>query len=252
MRTVVNIRAGGNSAVSGVTHSIVLLAILLGAGFLAEDVPHAVLAGILFKVGYDIIDRRSLARIHRVPLFSSALMIGVLLCTVFIDLITAVLVGSFIVNLVTLSRLTNVQLDGVFLSDGSEDIAELEPQRERLAAANGKILLFELHGPMSFGVARGINRRLAGYRGHNILLIDLSNAVLVGITTSLVIEELIENEIENGNQVYLIGADNKQLAANLKRLGVFDLIPTEQQFAELEPALTRAIDSIDAAAVKQP
>ena len=38
------------------THSIVLLLLLLGAGPLAEGIPTALLAGILIKVGLDIID----------------------------------------------------------------------------------------------------------------------------------------------------------------------------------------------------
>ena len=62
MRTVVNIRTGGRTRVSGMLHSLVLLAIVLALGPLAEQIPHAVLAGILFKVGFDIIDWTYLKR----------------------------------------------------------------------------------------------------------------------------------------------------------------------------------------------
>jgi len=50
MRTVINIKSGGNSRLSGVTHAFFLLSILLGLGPLASHVPMAVLAGILIKV----------------------------------------------------------------------------------------------------------------------------------------------------------------------------------------------------------
>ena len=62
MRTVVNIRAGGTTGVSGALHALILLALVLGLAPLAEIVPHAVLAGILMKVGWDIIDWAYLKR----------------------------------------------------------------------------------------------------------------------------------------------------------------------------------------------
>ena len=65
---------------------------------------------MLIKVGLDIIDWRFIVQIKKVGLFSACLMLMVLLLTVFVDLITAVLVGMFIANLVTLDRLTDIQL----------------------------------------------------------------------------------------------------------------------------------------------
>ena len=62
MGTVINIRAGGTTQVSGALRALVVLALLLGLGRFVEPIPHAVLAGILMKVGWDIIDWRMLAR----------------------------------------------------------------------------------------------------------------------------------------------------------------------------------------------
>ena len=66
MGTVVNIRAGGRTQVSGVLRAAILLALVLGLGKYVESIPHAALAGILMKVGWDIIDWRFLSRVHRV------------------------------------------------------------------------------------------------------------------------------------------------------------------------------------------
>ncbi|MEL7486644.1 MAG: SulP family inorganic anion transporter, partial [Pseudomonadota bacterium] len=54
MRTVVNIRSGGETKISGMTHALVLIIAALPLAGLASKIPHAVLAGILVKVGYDI------------------------------------------------------------------------------------------------------------------------------------------------------------------------------------------------------
>src|SRR5690606_37841810 len=65
MRTLVNIRTGGRTRLSGMVHAVLLLAIVLGLGPLAAQVPHAALAGILVKVGWDIIDWSYLKNAHR-------------------------------------------------------------------------------------------------------------------------------------------------------------------------------------------
>ncbi|MEM1427610.1 MAG: SulP family inorganic anion transporter, partial [Cyanobacteria bacterium P01_H01_bin.130] len=56
MRTVINVQSGGRTPISGIIHALILVAIVLKAGPLTAPIPHAVLAGILIKVGIDIID----------------------------------------------------------------------------------------------------------------------------------------------------------------------------------------------------
>ena len=96
MRTVINVKSGGSTPISGMVHSVVLLFVLVGAGPLASQIPTALLAGILIKVGLDIIDWGFLLRAHKLSLKTASVMYGVLFMTVFWDLIWAVLVGVFI------------------------------------------------------------------------------------------------------------------------------------------------------------
>ena len=110
MRTVINIQSGGQTPISGMTHSVVLLLVLVGAGPMAATIPTALLAGILIKVGLDIIDWGFLLRAHRLSAKTAALMYAVLLMTVFWDLIWGVLVGMFIANLLTVDGITQSQL----------------------------------------------------------------------------------------------------------------------------------------------
>ena len=113
MRTVINIQSGGQTPISGMAHSLVLLLVLLGAGPLAATIPTALLAGILIKVGLDIIDWGFLLRAHRLSGKTAALMYAVLLMTVFWDLIWGVLVGMFVANLLTVDAITRSQLEGM-------------------------------------------------------------------------------------------------------------------------------------------
>ena len=67
MRTVVNFRSGGKTPFSGVIHSLMLFVIVMGFSGLVMHIPHAVLAGILLRVGFNIIDWRYLKRVARGP-----------------------------------------------------------------------------------------------------------------------------------------------------------------------------------------
>lgn len=86
-------------------HAVILLMVVLWAAPLTEPIPNAVLAGILIKVGIDIIDWNFLKRAHLLSLRAAFIMYGVMLLTVFVDLIVAVGVGVFIANMLTIKRL---------------------------------------------------------------------------------------------------------------------------------------------------
>jgi len=95
----------------------------LGAAKLTEPIPMAVLAGIALKVGIDILDWSFLKRSHKVSVKGSLIMYGVLLLTVFVDLIVAVGVGVFIANILTIERLSSLQSAGVKLISDTDDDA---------------------------------------------------------------------------------------------------------------------------------
>ena len=100
MRTVVNVKSGGQTPLSGALHSVVLLAIALGAGALASNIPNAVLEGILIKVGIDIIDWDYLKHLRHAPKAGVTMMLVVLVMTVFVDLIIAVATGMVMASMV--------------------------------------------------------------------------------------------------------------------------------------------------------
>jgi len=245
MRTVVNIRAGGKTGYSGAIHSLTLLAIMLGAGQFAAHVPLAVLAGILLRVGINIIDWPMFMRLTKLPVNTVVLMIMVLVMTVFVDLITAVLVGVFISNLITIERLTSIQLDHVYLTDGTDaddtDSEEVQgsPEQQRLSAHQGAVVLMKLVGPLSFGVGRGLRQCLRNYVSYRLMVIDLTGAHLVGTSTAMILDELIRTEISNAREVYLVGVSEKA-AANLSRLGTLECLGGERVFSSMNEAMDSA------------
>lgn len=104
MGTVVNINTGARTALSGITRAVILMVVVLGAGSLTAQIPMAVLAGIAFQVGIKIIDWGFLKRAHHISWKSAVIMYAVIGLTVFVDLITAVGIGVFIANILTIDR----------------------------------------------------------------------------------------------------------------------------------------------------
>ncbi|UTW01735.1 SulP family inorganic anion transporter [Amphritea atlantica] len=226
MRTVVNIKAGGETPIAGAFHALVLVCVVLGAAPLAENIPHAVLAGILIKVGLDIIDWRFLFRLHRAPLFVACLMILVLVLTVMVDLVTAVFAGVFIANVVTVKRLADNQLDSIRVIDSHAGNDEGLSKRERklLAETQGRIILYQFDGPVSYAAAKGLSAKLQGRRPHDALLLDFSRVPLIDVSTALAIEDMIIEAQELGRDVHIIGL-NPIVKDILSRLKILSLIP---------------------------
>ena len=232
MRTVINIRSGGKTPLSGMTHSVVLLILLLGAGPLAEGIPTALLAGILIKVGLDIIDWGFLLRAHRLSFKTALVMWGVLLMTVFWDLIGAVLVGMFVANLLTIESLTNHQLGNMNTATGHLT----EKEQNLLKCCGDDLLLFRMKGPLSFGAAKGISERMMLIKQYRILLLDITEVSHLGITASLAIERMSNEAKRHRRTVIVTGASGK-VKQRLAQLGVIHLI--DDRFEALKVALEK-------------
>jgi len=230
MRTVINIKSGGQTPLSGMAHSLVLLVVLLGAGPMAEAIPTALLAGILIKVGLDIIDWGFLLRAHRLSVKTAALMYGVLLMTVFWDLIWGVLVGMFVANLLTVDAITQTQLEGMDVDnpiDGGGSLrSDLSTEEQRLIESCGnQLMLFRLRGPMSFGAAKGISSRMGLVSNYKVLILDISDVPRMGVTASLALERMVQ-EAEALGRLPLVAGANQRLEERLKKFGVTALMTT--------------------------
>jgi SulP family sulfate permease len=241
MGTVVNIQTGATTALSGITRALILLVVVLWAAGLTKSIPMAVLAGIALKVGIDILDWSFLKRSHKISLKGTLIMYGVLLLTVFVDLIVAVGVGVFIANILTIDRLSELQAQEVKTITDNDDEILLNPEEKRLLnQANGRIILFYLSGPMIFGVSKAIAREHTAMKEADVLILDLSDVPLLGVTASLAIENAIKDAIDKGLQVFIVGATSK-IQHRLERLGILAQIPPDHVLMDRTIALQQAV-----------
>ena len=235
MRTVINVKSGGSTPISGMTHSIVLLIVLVAAGPLASQIPKALLAGILIKVGLDIIDWRFLVRAHKLSLKTAAVMYGVLLMTVFWNLIWAVLVGVFIANMLTIDSITETQLEGMDQDnpvDNTNNNSLLPSDEQALFdRCNGDVMLFRLKGPLSFGAAKGITERMMLIRNYKVLILDITDVPRLGVTATLAIEDMMQEAKNNSRKAFVAGA-NEKVKERLSKFGVDGIIETRKEALE--------------------
>jgi SulP family sulfate permease len=207
MRTVVNVKAGGRTPISGALHALILLTIVLGAGALAADIPKAVLAGILIKVGTDIIDWDYLRRVHDAPKGGVIIMFIVFGLTVAVDLLLAVGVGMVMASFLFMKRMTDLQIAGMTtITVPNEEIPLSEEEIEIMEQADGQIMIFHLSGPMSFSSAKAMVRRHAATAGYSIMLLDLTEVPVIDFTSARAIEDIIIDSNASGREIFLVGA----------------------------------------------
>lgn len=243
MRTVINIRSGGATPISGMLHSLILLAIVLGLGPLASMIPHAALAGILFKVGYDIIDWTYLKRAHRGPRQDLLLMALVLGLTVFVNLITAVIVGVVLAALAFVQQLAKAQLrslDGVpgRVSD-REEIALLEK-------ANDRVMIFDFGGPLSFGAAADMGHHVRERTSGKVrsLILDFSRVPFLDLSSAMAVETIACDARGVGKRVYVTGL-HPPVKKVLDGLGADHCVPSDAYFETRIEALRDAVARLD-------
>ena len=153
MRTVVNVKSGGRSQISGMVHSLFLLAVLLGLGSLVKYVPLSVLAGILITVGWGIIDFKGFKDLLKIPRADAVVLIIVFLLTVFVDLLTAVGIGMVIACVLFMKRASDL-VEGGYSSSEMTNFDKESPWSDEGGIPDEmrhKIYIQRLNGPIFFG-----------------------------------------------------------------------------------------------------
>ena len=244
IRTLTNVKAGGRTPLSGVVHAIALFLIVLGLGPVLSVIPHAALAGILMKVGLDVIDWRYLKRMLRAPTIDVVLMFVVLVLTVFVDVITAVAAGVMIASLAFVKESAELQIESIQALSDPEHAQFLSPEESDLfRRCRGRLLFLYLSGLMSFGAAKELSRRIGIADTFDVFVLDLHDVPKVDGSAALALEEIIDQAVASGKDVLVVGL-SAPVARLLAKMGILDRFKETTRFATRREALRYAVDRL--------
>ena len=227
--TVVNLRAGGRTPVSGALRAAILLALVLGLGRYVEAIPHAALAGILMKVGWDIIDWRFLTRIRRVQREHLLVMLITLGLTVFLDLITAVAIGLIAAGMASARQFERLQMDSVVsapLLDRS--FFGAQDDEESVDAFSARVGLVALRGSFTVASANKLISTISvDIRDHEVVILDFSDTVYMDDSAALVVEQMIDSAIAENTEVIVMSLEGRP-AITLQALNALQHVPPDR------------------------
>ena len=237
MRTVVNVRSGGRGKISGMTHALLLLAILLGLGSLVKHVPLAVLAGILITVGWGIIDFRGFRDLRKIPHDDAFVLIVVFLTTVFVDLLTAVGIGMVIACVLFMKRASDMvekQYDSHEIN-GFDKENPWPDEGGMPDKAKHSIYVQRLNGPVFFGSITGFKSVMQDIPADvKIVIIRMKNVPFMDQSGLYAMEAAIKELRDRGTQV-LMTIVQPQPKYMLNSTGVIpELVPEECVFKTFE------------------
>ena len=241
--TAINIRAGGRTRASGALSAVALLLFLLGLGRYVEPIPRAALAGLLMKVGWDIIDWHLLARLHRIRREHLTVMMITLGLTVFVDLVTGIAIGLIAAAMAHVRQLERLEMDSVvsvpLLDQEFFTHRQDEPPDDAYRARAG---LLALKG--SFTVAS--SNRLASaisadIKDHEVVIFDFSRATYLDDSAAMVIKKLMDIAREEQTEFVVMGLSGP-VAETLEALDVLRQVPESQIVATLDEARQAAKD----------
>jgi len=245
MRTLVNVRSGGSTRLSGAIHGLLLLLVMLGFGGIVSHIPLAVLAGILLKVGIDIVDWRVLKRVFRLPRADVVVMLSTLTLTVLVDLMTAVAVGFVLASVLFVARAAETQTRNARFVFGADEVDDITPAEQAvLDGCNGRLVLFHVEGPLSFGSARDISRIMRSDIDKDILAIDFRDVPFIDSTAAAELDEVIQSLRADDDIVMLFGA-RPQVMQTLQQTGTLEHLGPERLYASRLDALNAARALID-------
>jgi len=237
MRTVVNVKSGGRSQISGMVHSLLLLAVLLGLGSLVRYVPLSVLAGILITVGWGIIDFKGFKDLFKIPRADAVVLVIVFLLTVFVDLLTAVGIGMVIACVLFMKRASDL-VEGGYSSSEMTNFDKESPWQDEGGMpdiARNKIYIQSLNGPVFFGTITKFQQVMSEVPADAKIVIIRMRLVSFMDQSGLYAMETAIKELQERGVEVLMTIIQPQPMYMLKTMDVIpELVPEDHTFATFE------------------
>ena len=252
IRTVVNIKAGATTGLSGMVAAIVLLLTLLVLGPVASQIPAAVLAGILITVGFGVMDYKGLKAIPKMQRSEVAVMFVVLLLSVFWNLVYAVGVGLVMAAIIFMKKmgdLTASHSKVVKLDNADELRMAWNDEGTLPQALKEEVFVKRLEGPLFFGYTsdfQALSREIPDSARH--VIIRMEKVLYVDQSGLYAMEEVLLDLHKRGIQPVFENLP-PQPRMMMEKIDIIpDLVPRERILNDFREAMdyikSNTMDSI--------
>ncbi len=233
--TVTNVRSGGRTRISAIIYALLLLGVLLGLSRFAEPIPQAVLAAILFRIGWGIVDWRLLLRVHRIQREHLIVLLATLALTVFLDLITAVAVGLIAAGMAHARQLEGLELESA-MSVPLLDQAFFPDRKGIFDRYSARVGLVNLRGRFTVASSRKLMEVIAAdIKDHEVVIFDFSGTTYIDYSAAMVIEGLLREAAKSDTEVVVMGLAG-MVADTLDTLSVLRRVPADRIVENLNDA----------------
>ena len=241
-RTATNIRAGAQTPVAGIIHSLTLLSIVLFAAHWVRFVPLSVLAGILMVVAYNMGEWTEIPGLLKLTKTDISVWLVTLALTVFADLTVAVQAGMILAALLFISRVaattTVSQVTDDYIEDGRVHI--LQDKDIPYYAT-----IFRIHGPFLFGATDKID--VVTEHLHKlppVVILRLRNMTALDATGLFALQEVAKKLKQSKRALILCGAREQPLHL-IQESEFADMVGKENICENVQDALDRAEEAFE-------
>ncbi|HPF46991.1 MAG TPA: SulP family inorganic anion transporter, partial [Emcibacteraceae bacterium] len=222
---VVNIKAGAKTRLSGMLHSVIMLIVVVFLGTIAEKIPLCILAGILLKVGIDIIDWDFLRKLRFYPKDKVLLMFTVLILTIFSDLVTSIGLGLILSHMIYSKKMHKSQLNQIQVFEAEEDETPEFSELVLIEKENSRSARVKLSGSLNYSVVKDLTQLInnAAANRQNLIL-DFEDIVSIDISIASAIEDILKSL--KGEKTVKLKIKQDETYNMLRSLGILKLIDT--------------------------
>ena len=183
-QSIINIKGGGRGRLSGIVAALALLAFILFASGLIEQVPIAALVGVMFMVVIGTFAWSSFRIINKIPKTDVFVLVLVSSMTVFFDLAIAVISGVIVSALVfSWENATRIRARKRIKEDGTK--------------------VYEIWGPLFFGSIKTFNDKFDVKNDPQSVEIDFVESRVSDHSAIEAISNLVNRYKEEGKTIHL-------------------------------------------------
>ena len=204
-QSMINVKSGGRTRIAGIAAALFLLAFILFASGLIEQIPLAALVGVMFMVVIGTFAWNSLRILRKVPRTDAFVTILVTIVTVATDLATAVVVGV-IVSALAYAWSNATRIHAI--------------KRESRTEAGAQV--YEIQGPLFFGSSDGFMEIFDIESDPDVVIVDFANSRVADQSALQAIEALAQKYEDAGKTIQLrhLSQDCHQLLSKAGHLMV--------------------------------